>query len=111
MDQFPHLATYASNSQISCSMALQQHLLLDLFNLPMSAIAFQEYEILEVLLNGQRDDMDKDTWKYGTINGAIHSQSLKHMLLCHNRITPRLLSDGYGKAVLRRSTRFLCGSS
>jgi hypothetical protein len=30
----------------------------------MSSIAFKEYQLLENLLNTQREDVDKDTWHY-----------------------------------------------
>jgi hypothetical protein len=44
---FPHLLNSANNDQITACLAIQQELLLDLFTLPMSEIAFEELQLFE----------------------------------------------------------------
>jgi hypothetical protein len=44
---FPYLLTSANNDQIPACLAIQQELLLDLFTLPMSEIAFEELQLFE----------------------------------------------------------------
>jgi hypothetical protein len=61
---FPYLLTSANNDQIPACLAIQQELLLDLFTLPMSEIAFEELHSFEESLLQQEDTLDHDVWNY-----------------------------------------------
>jgi hypothetical protein len=63
-NQYPHLASYASNLQISSRIALQNHNFLSMFDLPLSNEAYDEYHELEQLLNLHLDDTGHDSWTY-----------------------------------------------
>jgi hypothetical protein len=45
-------------------MALQNHSFLDIFDLLVSNVAFDEYQELKQLLNLHLDDLENDTWIY-----------------------------------------------
>jgi hypothetical protein len=101
-DQYRHLASYASNLHISSRMALQNHTFLDIFDLPLSNVAYDECQELEQLLNLHLDELENDSWAYQW--GATFSVSKAYATLTHSN-NPMLL-NGLGKLVAKKHKVF-----
>jgi uncharacterized membrane protein len=100
------LATFASNLHISCNDALQQVSFLDLFQLPLSVIAYKEYHRFEQFLMSKQGDMRKIL---GHIFGALPLSWLT-LILCSKILMSHLwLSTGFGTLAVKRNTRYFAG--
>jgi hypothetical protein len=65
--KFPHLVTFAKKTSHSINEFVQTKFLEDLFNLPLSTMAYNEFLELEVLCETTRSlnkDGSKDSWLY-----------------------------------------------
>jgi hypothetical protein len=65
--KFPHLVTFAKKTSHSVDEVVQTEFLEDLFNLPLSTMAYNEFIEMEVLCETNRlltQDGSKDTWFY-----------------------------------------------
>jgi hypothetical protein len=67
MHKYPHLLTFAKNTELSVHQVMETEFLEDLFHLPLSQQAFSEFESLEVLSEStistiQQGNIDK--WSY-----------------------------------------------
>jgi hypothetical protein len=65
--KFPHLVTFTKKTNISVHEFVQTEYLEDLFNLPLSTMAYNEFLELEVLCETTRSlnqDGSKDSWFY-----------------------------------------------
>jgi hypothetical protein len=65
--KFPHLLSFAKNTDLTVSQVLETEFLEDLFHLPLSQLAFSKFEDLEVLCedimpSSQQGDID--SWSY-----------------------------------------------
>jgi hypothetical protein len=82
--QFPHLITFVKRTDLSVAETINTEFLQDLFHLPHSVQAFNEFEILEgiCVTVGQRIQMgDQDTWTYIWGNNSFSSKKAYNVLI------------------------------
>ena len=82
--QFPRLFSFAKNPQISVSSAAQLEYFEDMFNLPLSNQAFQEFLQLEILWESlqQRIQLGShDSWSYIWGSDKFSASKAYHMML------------------------------
>lgn len=73
--KFPELFSFAKSSYIMVNSALAHNQLNQLFDLPLSALAFSQLQILRVCLDGLNLDLQNDTW--GQIWGSQNFAATK----------------------------------
>ena len=61
---FPHQITFAKDEFINIQGSLSNESMLDLFHLPFSNVANEEFMDFEQLLLDQPDSADSDSWSY-----------------------------------------------
>jgi hypothetical protein len=71
--KFPHLHQFAINKKVSVSKALMQMDPLSLFNLPMTRLAFNEFQSFSIIFNQLRDNTEQDDICTYTWNGLYTS--------------------------------------
>lgn len=87
--EFPRLYSFALNQQISVQMLMQADSLDDLFSLPLSEQAYQEYQLLQdKLVQIHYDDSIKDQWQFIWGNGLYTSRKLYGLAFNHLNAPP-----------------------
>jgi hypothetical protein len=82
------LYLYAKNDKITSRYALESERMKDLFHLPLSEEAFQEYCELEVLMQAVQYSEDNDSWSYIWGNGNYSSSRAYNHLLGSELVHP-----------------------
>jgi hypothetical protein len=82
--KFPHLITFAKKTNISVNEAVLTEYTEDLFNLPLSQEAFEEFNDLEIICQEAMEKVlsdGKDTWSYIWGNSEFSSQKAYKALI------------------------------
>lgn len=80
--KFPNLYTYANNKKLSIKDGLAATNLLDLFRLPMSRMAYNEFIVFREELDSLRaDNNETDIWVYQWSGGLYSSRSIIDIIL------------------------------
>jgi hypothetical protein len=80
--QFPHLHSFAINENLTVKAAMEQDHLQDLFHLPLSEEAYDQFNELDVILQSLQLTGENDSWSYIWGNGQYSSaKAYKHLLV------------------------------
>ena len=111
--KFPHLYSFARNLDVTVRYAAQREYLEDLFHLPLSREAYQEFLQLEEIwdLVKQNSGMARpDVWTYIWGNSLFSSK--KNLIMWWLDFSkPALSSPGFGRALVSRSIKSFSGCS
>jgi hypothetical protein len=89
--KFPHLVTYAKRTDYSVSQALQHEYLQDLFHLPMSQAAYEEFLQLEEVCSHAQNlsiQQNPDSWSYIWGSSDFCSKKAYSMMMGHYEVIP-----------------------
>jgi hypothetical protein len=79
--QFPHLHSFVINKNLTVKVAMEQDHLQDLFHLPLSEEAYDQFNELDVILQSLQLIREKDSWSYIWGNDQYSSpKAYKHLL-------------------------------
>jgi hypothetical protein len=89
--KFPHLVTYAKRTDYPVSKALQHEYIQDLFHLPMSQAAYEEFiQLEEICTHVQEISLQQgpDSWSYIWGSSKFSTKKAYSMMMGHNEIIP-----------------------
>lgn len=84
---FPECYSFAKNKSISVSKAFSLSTIFELFNLPLSQIAFDQVQILQQLMDATNLENNVDIWAY-TGGSTKFSSRMYKMLIGHHQTDP-----------------------
>lgn len=88
----PELFSYAKNKMITAQkvFALDQDEFTDLFQLPISQVAFQQMQNVQQLIHGRVTTENQDRWSYSWGSDNFASAKVYRLLIDHQVIHPAL---------------------
>jgi hypothetical protein len=89
--KFPHLVTFAKITDYSFSNDLQHEYIQDLFHLPMSQAAYEEFIQLEEICTHVQDisrQQGPDSWSYIWGSSEFSTKKTYSMMMGHNEVIP-----------------------
>jgi hypothetical protein len=92
--QLPHLVSFAKRTYVSVYDVISQEFLEDLFHLPVSQQAFQEFEVFEQICTNATNIVqggDKDSWSYIWGTGQFSTKKAYNIMI-EVRHTPEIFS-------------------
>ena len=90
-NKFPQAFSFAKDKNMHVRRAFTIEDITDLFNLPLSQIAFQQaQEIKQQMETFNRNDQDKDVWTYSTQGATYKVQTTYKLLMGHQPVQPAI---------------------
>jgi len=87
-DVFPELFSYAKNGTISVSVAVHSPLLHDLFYLPLSTKAYNQFLVFSNEIQGLKLSHSSDIWTYTWGSSSFFSNKAYAILIGHHQVHP-----------------------
>jgi len=90
-NKFPQAFSFAKDKQINVRKAFTIDDIINLFNLPLSQIAFQQVqEIQQQMETYNRNEQDQDVWTYSAQSSSYRVQKAYKLLMGHQPVEPAL---------------------
>ena len=90
-NKFPQAFSFAKDKQINVRKAFIIDDIINLFNLPLSQIAFQQIqEIQQRMETYNRNEQEQDIWTYSAQSSSFKVQKIYKLLMGHQPIQPAL---------------------
>jgi hypothetical protein len=105
---YPQLFSFTLMEEITLASVLQHENFHDIFQLPLSEEAYQQFCEVNVIIQSIQENTDIDRWKYIWGSGNFSAKKAYNHLSGQQRVYPAIV--GFGALPSSQSTRCFFGS-